>query len=231
MAERPDPAPGHAPPHAPKPSPATQRAVLRLREQGPVLLAQVISVVFAVLVALAVDEWWENRENEELGRQAMRAVAAELRGNLEELTNEREQLTTQLDQLDANITDLRADRELVEVNVNYPVALLSSAAWQTAQVTRAVHFVDLDRTVRIARVYDLQNFFLRAQEGLSERIAGFGNVDESNLLPALRDTRHRYALVAGYRTGLIQAYQCLLAELENPTAPAPQECRDEDGGS
>ena len=57
-----------------------------LRDRVPELLLEAVFVVFAVLVALAVDECWEGREEQELARVAQENVAAEIDANLDELT-------------------------------------------------------------------------------------------------------------------------------------------------
>ncbi|NIP82979.1 MAG: hypothetical protein GWM90_28630, partial [Gemmatimonadetes bacterium] len=47
----------------------------------PAILAEIVSVVFAVLLALAVDEWWEERELARFGDRTLDAIAQEIRGN------------------------------------------------------------------------------------------------------------------------------------------------------
>jgi hypothetical protein len=193
------------------------------RARLPILAAQVFSVVFAVLVALAVDEWWEDRENAELGRRGMAAVAAEISRNLEELQDGFTS-DTMLTTIDSVIADLQAEREPGEVSINYPVALLSDAAWETAQVTRAVHFVPLESVIRIARLYDLQEFFARNQEVLTEQIATMGLGSEAELLESMRALRARYRIVVGFRQALMDSYACSLAELAGHDPESQEEC-------
>ena len=194
------------------------------RVRLPILAAQVFSVVFAVLVALAVDEWWEDRENAELGRRGMAAVSAEISRNLEELQDGFTRSDTMLATIDSVIADLQAERDPGEVSINYPVALLSDAAWETAQVTRAVHFVPLESVIRIARLYDLQEFFARNQEVLTEQIATMGLGNEAELLESIRALRARYRIVVGFRQALMDSYACSLAELAGHDPQSLEEC-------
>lgn len=207
---------------APSPKGHALRQVLRARL--PIMVAEAVSVVFAVLVALAVDEWWERRENMELGRRGMAAVAAEMAGNLEELRDGFARTDTILALLDTVIADLRADRIPGDISVNYPVALLSDAAWETAQVTRAVHFVPLETVIRIARVYDLQDFFDRNQERLTEQIGSVGLAEEADLLRVLSELHARYRIVAGFRQALMNSYSCAIARLAGEDPQSLEEC-------
>ena len=99
-----------------------------LRQKAPELALEAISVVFAVLVALAVDEWREERQYRELAERAVVAVAAEIESNRTELGGS----------LAENQALLERVREAAEdtvlpptFSVNYQYSLLSTAAWQT----------------------------------------------------------------------------------------------------
>jgi hypothetical protein len=62
----------------------------RLREKLPELLLEAASVVFAVLLALAVDEWRETRSRNALAARARASILEEIRGNATELRNTRD---------------------------------------------------------------------------------------------------------------------------------------------
>lgn len=212
------------------PEPTRTRWTSTLRTRLPTMFAEAISVVFAVLVALGVDEWWEQRENEELGRRGMDAVAAEIRGNLEELRNGVPEVDTMLARLDSAMARFDSGRENVDLSINYPVALLSDAAWETAQVTRAVHFVPLEGVIRVARVYDLQEFVARNQDALVEQISTMGLGGEEEIERGLRELRGRYRGVAGYRQALMNTYTCALATLAGHQPASQEDCEDLAGG-
>lgn len=56
-----------------------------LREKVPEILLEIFSVVLAVLLALAVDDWRERRDNAISAQQAREAVLAEIRANHDDL--------------------------------------------------------------------------------------------------------------------------------------------------
>jgi hypothetical protein len=221
----PNPTTGAASP--PPSPPAQQQGARRLGTHLVTIAAQVVSVVFAVLVALAVDEWWEERENMELGRRGVAAIAAEVRGNITQLEEDTAKINHVLARTDSALRLIQRGATDVDLNIDYPLALLSSAAWQTAQTTRAVHFVDIEQVIRIARVYDVQAFLLRNQDRLADMIADLGSIVADDPQKGIEDVRRRYLIVVGFRTGLASAYHCLLEELDGTTPPAAIECGDE----
>lgn len=195
------------------------------RARLPTVLAEAVSVVFAVLVALAVDEWWEDRENLELGRRGLEAIAAEVRTNLEGLERGGPEIALVMAHMDSVKALLDAGDQPESLSINYPVSLLSSAAWQTAQVTRAVHFVPIEEVTRIAGVYDFQAFFLRSQEQLTDAIGGIlSGGEEPEAI--LRSIRPRYRTVASFRSTLAETYRCLLVFMDRGTPEEAAGCED-----
>ena len=68
----------------------------RVREQVraklPELLLEAVSVVFAVLVALAANEWRQNLADKQVAHRALTGIAEEMRASLEEFGSGRESL-------------------------------------------------------------------------------------------------------------------------------------------
>lgn len=126
-----------------------------LKAKLPELLLEAASVMFAVLLALAVDEWREERANAELAERAFTLVVQEVRNNREELAGTRDGNAALLGYLTGWAeTPPTASRELV---VDYSVALLSTAAWEAARVSQAAHYMGLERISELSSVYDVQN--------------------------------------------------------------------------
>ena len=65
-----------------------------------------------------------------------------------------ERLVRDIDELDAGGTS---------AEVGFSFALISSAAWQTAQVTRATQFIDFEWVRRMALLYDAQELYEDSQ--------------------------------------------------------------------
>jgi hypothetical protein len=175
-----------------------------IRRKLPGLLLEAASVVFAVLVALAVDEWRQEREDLQLAHRALTGIAAEIRSNLGELDEARDANRAMLEQLEAVLAS-EAPRSF---GVQFAYSLLTSAAWQTSQVTQAIHFVDYGLVQKIAQVYDLQMLFVEGQRGLVEQMSVGAGPDDP-----LAPLQRRLEVLRDLETGLIESYREVLLEL------------------
>jgi hypothetical protein len=129
----------------------------RLRE----ILLEAALIVFAVLVALAAEEWWEDRELAARGRIAVQAVVAELESNRR--------------QIEANRTD--NDRAWAEINRaldegrpvdpgNLSLNPTTSDVWDTVRQSGVTPAVPVDVMARLSEAYGIQATYLARQERL-----------------------------------------------------------------
>lgn len=191
---------------------------------------EIVSIVFAVLFALAVDEWWEERENTQLAERTSQAIARELRSNRDELTGSQgtSSAAEMLENVDSALADYRTGDEPDSVGVNWDYALLSASAWETARMTRAAQFMAVDRLVDLAQVYELQRLFSRNQDQLASLIAGIGPRIETEPVRTLSELRAQMATTLGVRETLGTVYACTLVELEGPDVPEADACPDDE---
>jgi hypothetical protein len=153
----------------------------RLRQSLPELLIEASWVVFAVLVAFAVDEWREHRADLELAARARTSILAELRANRDEVGGVVPQNTAHLAHATALAASARNEGEKaagakaadekdggepLTIELSWEVAQVSFASWQAAQSTRATQFLDYNWVVRVARLYEVQHLYNAAQEHL-----------------------------------------------------------------
>ena len=69
------------------------------------------------------------------------------------------------------------DEPLESIDVNYTPALLARTAWETAQVTRALHFIDYDKVARIGRIYEVQELYEEAESSVVRTLADIGQLN------------------------------------------------------
>lgn len=198
-----------------------------LEKRLPTLLAQIVSVIFAVLVALAVDEYWEERENAQLAARTMDAVAREIRANRAELADDGGlRLPAVLASLDSAVAALQAGRDPGSIGVTWKAALLTSAAWETARVTRAAEHVELDRVVQLAQLYEMQRLYTATQDRLMAVIEDMGARMHTDPVPTLLELKSRIAMTTALRQTLGTAYACGLVKLEGADVPEATDCPD-----
>ena len=189
------------------------------------LLAEVVSVVFAVLVALGIDQWWEGREDQEMARVSLGAITREIRENREQLEDmgTMPPVAELMADLDSVIADFERGDRPRDASVNYDLALLSSAAWETAQLNRATQFLPLDQVVRLARLYEFQRYYERSQDEVFDALTGLRASGE-DAAGEMRALRGRLATALGFRRTLAHTYACTLVAIEGPSAPEAEAC-------
>lgn len=198
-----------------------------LRRRLPTILAEAISVIFAVLFALAVDQWWQDRENVALAERTTDAIAQEIRGNREELSDaEDARPGAAMTVLDSAIASFRAGERPAEVSIDWNVALLSSSAWNAAQVSRATQYMELDQLIELARVYELQRLYAGSQDRLVSLIADIPSGIERAPVETLVSLRSHLALTLDLRSTLVTIYGCTLARVDGSAPPEPDECTE-----
>ena len=143
----------------------------RLRERWPEILIEAGSVLLAVLLAFAVDEWRDARNKRELARRAQQSILAEIRANRDELRGTFDANTRQLQSLQQTLDRFGAspDTTHASVSLGFHAAQLSDAAWETARTTQAAQLLPFDWIVEVARVYETQALYKTAQLDMLQR--------------------------------------------------------------
>lgn len=142
--------------------PGTKRSLReRLAEKLPEILIEAASVVLVLLLALALNGWNEDREIRARASAARAAILAELGENRQEIRDAQPKLKAIIAELSAALgKDPPSSHEL---HVNLGISLLSEAAWRAALATQASQTIDFAWMTRVAKVYELQENYLRAQ--------------------------------------------------------------------
>lgn len=190
---------------------ATARTPLRerLREKLPEILIEAGSIVVALLLAFAVNGWNERRQESERAEAARSAILAELRANQQEIESARSTLKDIVATLQGTLHDSKPATH--ELHVNFGISLLSSAAWRAALATQASQRIDFAWITRIAKLYELQDNFLRVQGAAVDQLAatppddgGGGRQLAALLLP-------RFRTLVQLADGLADGYAEILA--------------------
>jgi len=150
------------------PTPAPRRRLRWLRrgaiDLGDVVV-QVIAVVIGILLALLINNWATERQQQNAVDVAVRAIHAELVANRAGLRKNAERLNRMATQLQ-NATENRnlAPRPCYE----WPqwegtgAVNLVDAAYQTAIATQALSHMPFEQAQRIAQAYGYQHFYQQA---------------------------------------------------------------------
>ena len=176
---------------------------------------EIISIVVAVLLALAVSEWQESRNNLERTEAALRQVQTELVKNLELLEFVHEK-NVEL------INLLNQDSDTVDQEAQFlPALQIADSAWRTLGSTGLSGYVDFDLMVTLSQTYSLIDVYRRSGYSLmdanlwvlatatgTER--DMKKIDEANLFA--KNFISLFQLIVDVESALIDAHRKALAE-------------------
>jgi hypothetical protein len=128
------------------------------------LVVEAGMIVFAVIVALGVEEWRTERGLRQFAEQVQLSVHAEIEANLAEL----EATGPTLDSTRATLESVLAegDMTLLGSALSFALPEISSAAWRAAQVSEAAPYLDYDWVIEVARAYESHEVYARIGEDL-----------------------------------------------------------------
>lgn len=173
---------------------AAPRASLRTRiaERLPEIVIEALFMLVAVVLAFAVEEWREERELDGLAAQARGAILQEVARNRDELLESKQGTVDAIAALEAWLEQAgqgararpaigerqrekgaeraQASPALPDPTVNLELALLSSAAWRTAQSMEASRRMDYTWMLQISQTYELQALYQDAQSATVEAL-------------------------------------------------------------
>jgi len=137
----------------------------------PQVIIESILIVVSILVALGLDAWRENREDEEFVRTALSNFLIEIRQNqtrVEDAAPFNMGLRQVLHQhyTDEDISSVDEFVNMVEI---YSPAALQSTAWDTALATGSLAKMEYNLVTALSMTYSLQNRYdTTSRSGMSE---------------------------------------------------------------
>ncbi|HSK77518.1 MAG TPA: hypothetical protein VLQ45_13795 [Thermoanaerobaculia bacterium] len=182
----------------------------RFREKLPELLLEAVSVVFAVLLALAVDEWRETRSRNALAARARASILEEIRSNESKLRNTRDNNRALLQRIEEALSRVKQREPEISLEFNFKIALLSSAAWQTAQMTQAANLMDFDWLRGVSNAYEFQEIYLTSQSTVVDRISGISEILEDDPQRMLTIIAERLRTTLSIQDSVLEEYAKVL---------------------
>ncbi len=185
-----------------------------MRRKLPELLLEAAMIFFAVMLALAAEEWREQKDRIELADRALRSVFEEMRSNLDELETTGVRNAERLEAASVVLAELEAGRDQGDADVGLEVALLSSAAWQSAQMSQAVQYLDFDVMRDLSEVYEIQDLFDRVQAGAVDNMTEMMRTAEQDPVAAVRQGVISLSVLSDLHGSLMEVYRNTLEKLE-----------------
>ena len=149
----------------------------------PRVLFESALIVLSILVALGLDEWRENREDEETVQLALSNFVREIQQNqasVEDSAPFNQGLRSVLrNRYQTN--DIGSVDEFVNMVESYAPAVLQSTAWETALATGSLAKMEYDLVSALSLTYSLQNRYLLASRTGMAELTSPQNLSEDKL--------------------------------------------------
>lgn len=177
-------------------------------------LVEVFSVVFAVLLALGVNEWREANNNEALASEAFSKVVQEIRGNksmIDEILLNHKNIIAEIDTV---IAKLNRKSDIVgfgDIIFETP----SRTAWDAAVLTTAVNYLDYDKVEKITSVYSTQRIYSDVADKVFQELVFFvpDKNPEEMIKQFTKQKVYVYNLISTEQQ-LLESYSKFLNEIE-----------------
>ncbi|MEQ9425002.1 MAG: hypothetical protein RJQ09_11320 [Cyclobacteriaceae bacterium] len=171
------------------------------------LLMEMASVVFAVLLALGLNAWRENHKNEQLAEQAYENILTELRQNAVELDSGILDFEIRLTVLKTIEDSLERGHEVQKFYFGYSQPVLNKTAWSTANLTQAIVYMDPEVVMDISQLYIVQDVFNEFGFGYFSKMTDpYMQMDE-NVLARTRSNLMQIGIAEQLGRSLLSAYQ------------------------
>lgn len=173
-------------------------------------------VVFAVLAALGVEQWREERQLRRFAERAREAVDLEIGQNLDEFQRTGPALAARRDEMAVALKDLldvqRGEPSGgIELTFEWSFPDASSAAWRVAQASPASPYFDYDWVLERSREYDSLD---RYQEILDESVLALSSLSGSTAAGDLDEIVIGVQRLYGLLNVLVQLHESLQKEME-----------------
>jgi len=180
----------------------------KLSKRIPDILLESLFVVVALLGALALDEWREDKERQELADRAQIAILQEMEDNQKQLDAKRPKHKEMLEILTKSLEAYEKQGEKEpDFDFNYSMAILTSAAWDTARMTQSAQFMSFEDVSDYSKIYTFQELFLENQEKLIEMIMQIGDLEEDEYGKFTKGFIHRLTLLIEVNESLSKIYE------------------------
>ena len=200
----------------------------KVRRRLPELATEALMVVFAVLVALGVEEWREERQLRAFADRARAAVDLEIQQNLDEfrsagpgLSEGRETVATVLQAL----LEARASGGpgSVEHYFSFGEPEISMAAWRVAQASQAAPYFEYRWVIERARHYEMVERYVNLWDQFLDGLASVGAASASNDLDAtivaFSRTQSQLSILLQHHEQLQEQMEAYLGETGAGTEP------------
>lgn len=191
-----------------------------LKKRLPDILLESLFIVLALLGALAIDEWRETRKKKDQAQSARKAIEDEIIENLDQIESKLTMHKRLLDDLKEKLAAHKKNPDApANFDFNFPMALISSAAWDSAKMTQAIQLLPLEDVSLLSKIYQFQDVYSKNQDKIIEKVMTIGELKDEEFPLFARAFYHRLEILIAINGDLQTAYRKSLGREEPVETP------------
>lgn len=174
---------------------------------------EIASVVFAVLLALGLNHWREDRNDKVLAEKALQNIIIEIKSNIKNIESDVNEYEVIHDTLTSRKKNIKKGI-ISDMSFSYNHPILSKSAWQMANTTGAIKDMDIDIMMDLSDLYTFQDIF---QKNGFEYFSAFTSLDaqkKENEVAFLDSFIKQLSIMKSWGDGLSMGYREFLIEHE-----------------
>lgn len=179
---------------------------------APQLIIEVLSIILAVFLALAVNRWKENYDHEKTADIALKSIIGELKSNSKDLTTVMPLHISLRDTIQKISRNRKRDHNYA---LNFTPAFLKKTAWETAISTQAVMYMDYEIVSKLSSVYNYQEAYFQTNNNYIQSTFTLDYFDRSKENAQLEATYSIVSAFVALEELLLKEYSTTIKELEN----------------
>ncbi|HAS46361.1 MAG TPA: hypothetical protein DCS93_38125 [Microscillaceae bacterium] len=175
------------------------------------LTFEFISILFAVLLALFLNQCKEDRKNRKLGRQSEKEIIKEIRDNFKDLKQIQEANQARLKSFREWKKRYKKDSKTdYKPLFGFDHALLHSNGWQNAVLYQAIPHMRKDFVKNASEIYSLQRFYMSYAENYFNSLGNELHADDSKRALRINVGIHQLSTITKTADLLLEAYKGIL---------------------
>jgi len=188
---------------------------MKIQGVNKTIVIDFFSVLFAVFLGLILNQWNENRNHKNLGEQMKNNIIMEVTKNqvqIDKMIQIHQSTLKSIDTIRLHIKGSDVSKDLkLDLKLDLKFKMLNNSSWETAKLTLAISYMDIDEVNLFARVYKYQEYYEMILKDivLSANITG---IDESDAFIIQKSNRILNKIVP-LEKNLSKSYERVLREV------------------
>ncbi|MEO1050688.1 MAG: hypothetical protein AAFX87_08675 [Bacteroidota bacterium] len=187
------------------------------------ILLEIPAVIIAVLLALGLNSWKQDRDDKAMAQKSLQNIIFEIQNNLSAVKESIEDNDQARPYLDSTMARIDSGAQDIDFDISYDHSILSSAAWESANLTGAINHLDTKLVIDIADLYRIQDIYMNMGENFFLKMSSVEFNSDDNIRAVVKSNQNLIGLSENICRALIGGYEEFLKTQNAPLEAVNQE--------